>query len=188
MTLCVAFAVITLVLARQNAQLRSRLEAGASEALVRGPLRVGDEVGRVTVLLGAGDKRYVEIPESGYAAFFVHVRDCDACVAAAEGWKAVVPRLGARVAPFTLSLDAPGRIEFRERQTYGAEIYGLIEADRSPLARVPVAPTVVLVDSRGFVEAMWVGVGDPAVGAEAWTKLLEYERGGPESRPAADLD
>jgi hypothetical protein len=147
---CAVLAVVVLLLARENAQLKQRLGSRPAAELA-----AGDRLGEVRFVTETGEVRRLEL--DGPALLLVFSSRCPACRAVLPIWEELYASAGP---------DGPSVIGL---QTDAEPTDALltfpvhrVDAERSPgMERIPYVPATVLVDADGNVRRVWFGPLDP---------------------------
>ncbi|HXV78182.1 MAG TPA: hypothetical protein VD788_17865 [Candidatus Polarisedimenticolaceae bacterium] len=160
--LCTMLAIVVILLARQNAELKRELLARPAVEL-----SAGDVLDEIVVVAHDGVERPLEL--TGPTLLLVFSSRCPACAALRPYWSELP------------ALAGPGALQIIGLETDAAgstalapyPIYAVVH-DRSPgLEPVPYVPATVLVDGDKTVRRVWFGPLD----AEARRELTELIRG-----------
>lgn len=159
-----ALGVQALRLTRANHALRAQLEA-AERALAmertRDSLAVGESVGQLTLIDGAGGTRELRFPSERDVLVLLVSAECPYCDETVPVWEAVLRRTETlergEVAVVCVQLDArsPDRLK---PVLAGQPTFLAADQASTWLRRVPISPGALYVDRNGVVRKAWFGV------------------------------
>ncbi len=161
---CLALAVLVLLLARQNRQLKETLVGhvhpttpGAAE------FKPGDQVSPITVVADSGQKTHVTFGGGEKKTLLlVFSSTCPACDQTLPVWRQLLaagtPPSIRVVGIQTDRLKAAGSASAVVAQSYPFPVYGYERSKPDPLEKVPYVPAALVVDDRGVVKKAWFGV------------------------------
>jgi len=158
---CAALAVLTLLLAYQNMNLKKRLSAAAN-TLPPDSLKVGDTVAPFGVVDSAGTRTEVAFAGQPHTLLLVFSSTCGACQETIPAWNKLLAE------GISKSVRVVGiQTDFKHNAEAGAAlsipnmqfpVFGAADPRAAPMSKVPSIPCAAVLDANGAVTAVWFGV------------------------------
>lgn len=159
----IAACVFIVLLLRQNRGLRAELEA-ATKSLVeertKGQLAIGSQLSAVTLTDSGGRTRTLAFGPEKWTLVFLVGGHCPYCEETVPIWQKLVTESQVAshpaIALATIQLDAKAATDLKPLD---APLAPELALERSGwLAKVPIVPSVLLVDRKGVLRRAWYGL------------------------------
>lgn len=164
MIACIALAVLVVLLARENRNLKAELN---QLALQGNDLAVGDMVDPPTLVDDTGQEFILEFGKEK-TLLLVFSSQCPACQQTIPVWNEVMPRFTAKPSLQVVGIqtDRLEMIEGPEQLVttgFPYAVHGIdFKARTTALMRIPYIPAMVLLDRDGTVAWIFIGMPDEA--------------------------
>ena len=157
MLACAVLAVLVVLLALQNRELKTQIVAMAAAVPVAHGLEAGDSLGELTLRDAAGSEFSLEFGGgSQRTVLLVFSTQCPACQETLPIWSdllAAGENFGARVLAVQLDeADDPAGV------VLPVPIYHLNHELSPAMQEIPYIPATIVLDGGGTVEQIWFGV------------------------------
>lgn len=159
---CIALAVLVLLLARQNRELKKQIAAGTGlGALPERALKTGETIPPFELIDSAGEARAFDEVAGGRSLLLVFSVHCPACTKTLPVWEELVSDAApaTRVLGIRTDSDEDAGAEATLPQAFPFPVYG-VDRERAAafLERIPYIPATVVVSDGGKVEKVWFGM------------------------------
>jgi len=158
---CAALAILTLLLAWQNRSLKTQLAAALGAPPV-GALKAGDTLGPIPVVDTSGNKTDVAFDGGGETLLLVFSATCGACRETIPQWNHLLAEgmpSAVRVVGIQTDLQqGPGAGGSPPIPDLRFPVFGTTEASTESMSKFPAIPAAALIDGKGAVKSVWVGV------------------------------
>jgi hypothetical protein len=159
---CIVLAVLVIVLARQNRQLKKSFAALAAAPISADALKTGDSVEPFDLLGEGTRKERLEFsPEGTKTLLLIFSTHCPACEKALPIWSDFLsqsPPAGLRAVG--VQTDHPGGAPLLDGIVPTALGFPVFSVEQPPppvLGKIPYVPATVLLDGHGRVVKVWFG-------------------------------
>jgi hypothetical protein len=159
---CIALAVLVIVLARQNRQLKSGLAALLAPELPADALKTGDRVEPIALLGEGSRKELVEFsPDGPKTLLLVFSAHCPACEKTLPIWNDFLASAPAGLRTIGIQTDRPGAapdVSGIVPASLRFPVFSVATPKPSALDKMPYVPVTVLLDGHGRVVRVWFGI------------------------------
>jgi thiol-disulfide isomerase/thioredoxin len=160
---CIVLAVLVIVLARQNRQLKASFAALAASQVPADALKTGDRVEPFAILgEGARKERLEFSPDGPKTLLLVFSTHCPACERTLPIWNEFLtagPPAGLRAVG--VETDHPGaapELGGIVPPALGFPVFSVEQPSPPVLGKIPYVPATVLLDGHGRVVKVWFGI------------------------------
>ncbi len=160
---CIALAVLVIVLARQNRQLKMAMAGVPGPQVPPDALKTGDQVEPFALLGEAGRKDRLEFPVNGpktlLLVFSTHCPACEKTLPVWDEFLAAIKSPGLRT--IGIETDRPGSSPDVSGLLPAAlrfPVFSVEKPEPPVMRRLPYIPATVLLDGNGRAVRVWFGI------------------------------